>query len=371
MAQPTGGPDKHAASEDAFDVVHADTLRFFPELVRDLGGDPEHLLLEVGSDPAVLRDGEPVGYRLIANLLEHAAVRLRCPDFGMRLASRQGGGVFGPVGDVMRHSETFGDGLRFVVNHGHAHSLAARVRMEPDAAPGAVFVGHDILIDWLPHRRQAIEQCLLLGHLNAVETTAGKARVREARFRSQPLSPPATYRRYFGCDVRFDQHADGIVFREEDLSCPLAQRDAASYARARSFIETHLPPAAPPVRTQVRAVLQQLIETSRCSKERVAAELHMHPRTLYRRLIAEDTSFEAIKDEVRRDMALGYLSASTFSLQRIAEKVGYSEHSVLTRSCSRWFSASPREVRRSLLDSQPAELQARPLPIVPRCRDEA
>jgi AraC-like DNA-binding protein len=233
-----------------------------------------------------------------------------------------------------------------------------------------VFVGHDILVDQLPIKRQAIEQFLLLAHLNAVETTGGRARVQEASFRFQPLSSRSTYQRYFGCDVRFDQSADGVVFSEEDLHCPTVLPDAQLYAKATSFVEANFPRIKPPMRTQVRAVIVQWIETTECNKERVAAELHMHPRTLHRRLNAEGTCFEKIKDEIRRDIALGYLRATGLSLQRIAEKVGYAEHSVLTRSCSRWFAASPREVRRHMTDSELRWQSLSSPQIVPKCRDE-
>jgi AraC-like DNA-binding protein len=303
------GNQESVEQEAAFDLVHADTLRFFPDLVRELGGDPAQLLLELGLDSGFLSNGQPAGYRVIANLMEHAAARLRCPDLGLRLATLQGGG-----------------------------SVPSRRR---------VFVGHDILVDRLPIKRQAIEQFLLLAHLNAVEITGGKARVREARFRFQPLSSPSIYRRYFGCDVRFDQSLDGVVFSDIDFNCPTINPDPQLHSKATSFIDSHFLRRKPPIRAQVRAVILQFIETTDCNKERVAAELHMHPRTLHRRLSVEGTCFEKIKDGVRRDVALGYLRATGLSLQRIAEKVGYAEHSVLTRSCSRWFAASPREVRRN------------------------
>ena len=57
--------------------------------------------------------------------------------------------------------------------------------------------------------------------------------------------------------------------------------------------------------------------------------LGIHPRTLQRRLRAENDSFEAIKDSVRRDVALRYLCQSDLPLSRIAEMLGYSETSVL------------------------------------------
>jgi AraC-like DNA-binding protein len=96
---------------------------------------------------------------------------------------------------------------------------------------------------------------------------------------------------------------------------------------------------------QVRGVVLQYIGTQHCTNERVAAALHLHPRTLHRRLTAEGSSFRAVKDAVRRDLALYYLQKTDFDLTRIAERIGYSEHSVLTRSCQRWFATTPRTMR--------------------------
>jgi len=335
-----------AEPDAAFDRVHADILRFFPRLVTELGGDPQALARRVGIDLPVLSQGiATVGYRSMVNLLEFAAEELQCPDFGMRLAALQGSAVFGPMGEVMKHSRTFGEALRYVAKHCHAHSLAARVRLEPDPLGGKLFAGHEILVDRLPNKRQAIEQVLLLGHLIAMEITGGQARVREVHFRSQRLAPLATYRSYFGCEVRFDQMEDGVIFRDQDLLCPVINRDVRLYERASMFVDTNFARVTPPLHARVRGLVLQFIEAENCSKERVAAQLHLHPRTLLRRLKAEGKCFEEIKDEVRRDMALGYLQGTDLPLRRIAEKIGYAEHSVLTRSCSRWFAATPRELR--------------------------
>jgi AraC-like DNA-binding protein len=313
-------------------------------LVMQLGGDPQSLLRHVGLTLSDLSPASTLGYRPIVNLLEYAAEELQCPDFGLRLATLQGRTVLGPMGPVMRNSKTLGEALSYVAKHCHAHSLAARIRLEHDRINGRLFVGHEILLDRLPNRRQAIEQLLLLGQLNAMEITGGRARVREVHFRSQRLSSLRTLRRYFGCPIRFDQKEDGIIFNEQDLLCSIVDPDLQLYERATTYIDTTFTRGAP-AHARVRGVILQYIETDDCSKERVAAELHLHPRTLLRRLKAEGKCFEEIKDEVRRDMTLGYLQGTDLPLRRIAEKIGYAEHSVLTRSCSRWFSASPREVR--------------------------
>jgi AraC-like DNA-binding protein len=93
-----------------------------------------------------------------------------------------------------------------------------------------------------------------------------------------------------------------------------------------------------------RSVARFLIDGP-CTTRRVAAALGLHPRTLQRRLREEGASFEAIKDGVRRELALSYLQRPDMTLTRVTEILGYSESSVLSRSCQRWFSASPRKLR--------------------------
>ena len=48
------------------------------------------------------------------------------------------------------------------------------------------------------------------------------------------------------------------------------------------------------------------------------------------------------------EVALRYLEQPEVSLVRVTEILGYSETSVLSRSCHRWFCASPRELRNGL-----------------------
>lgn len=334
-----------SAGAEMFDVVHAPLLRGFPELVVELGGDADRLLRTVSIDPAD-RDDAGTTYRQMIALMESAAAELGCPDFGMRLAKRQtGAGMFGPLGQVMRNSRTFGEALAYVGDHNYAHSLAARVwqkRMTPD---GMIFSGHDILLDGIPVKSQAIEQILLMGHLAAMEITGGQARVRGVHVRHQPVSPPRTYQRNFGCEVRFGQQEDGVFFSEADLASPIVNPDGDAYRSMTAFIDRRFTRHQPPLQAQVRGVVMRFLGTDLCANDQVAAELNLHPRTLHRRLKAEGTSFQRIKDEVRRDVMLYYLRQTKFDIARISEKLGFAEQSVMTRTCNRWFAASPTKVR--------------------------
>jgi AraC-like DNA-binding protein len=337
MLQPEGG--------EAFDVVHAKMLRFFPDLVRTLDGDPEQLMAKVGIQAGDVLSAGEVTYRQVLDLLELAATTLRCPDFGLRLATLQSGRVFGPLGAVMRNSRTFGEALDYVISHSAAHSQAARIWLRRWPEHAAVFVGHDILLDNAPLRSQAMELLLLVGHLSANEITGGGARARKIFFRHQPISSLKTYRRYFGCEVLFDQNVDGVVYSERDLAAPIATRDAGVYEAATSFVDARFICGRAPLHAQARSVIMQFLGTTLCRSERVAAELDLHPQTMLRRLKAEGTSFQKIKDEVRRDLMAYYLRATDLEFGRISQRLGFAEQSVMTRSCNRWFLASPTKLR--------------------------
>ncbi|MDR2857511.1 MAG: AraC family transcriptional regulator [Novosphingobium sp.] len=325
---------------EVFDVVHARILRFFPELVEELGGDAAALLARAGIDPAS-RSGAT--YRQTIRLMERAAADLACPDFGMRLARLQGGGMFGPLGLAMKNSRTFGDALEYVSKHTYAHSLAARIRLT--RFPAGAFSAHDILLEGVPVKTQLIEQIILVGHLSAMEITGGHARVRRVHFRHQPVSPPKTYRRYFGCEVRFGQQEDGVLFAAADLACRVVDPDAAAFERVAAYIASAFPRHLPPLHAQVRGVVMQYLGSERCTNNGVAAELNLHPRTLHRHLRAEGASFQKIKDDVRRDVMLYYLRQTRLDFTRISERLGFAEQSVMTRCCRRWFGAPPTRVR--------------------------
>jgi hypothetical protein len=235
LGQPSS--DQQDETGEAFERVHARFLRLFPDLVAELGGESGPLMARAGIDSESLFAGKTEAtYRQMVRLLELAATECNCPDFGMRLAKRQGGGgMFGPLGLVMKNSKTFGDALHYVSEHTYAHSLAARIWLLRSAGDKTLFAGHDILLDRMPNKSQAMEQILLAGHLAAMDITGGRARVRRVHFRHQPVSSLRVYRRYFGCEIRFGQNEDGVVFSERDLASPIAGPGFASL-RDRHFI---------------------------------------------------------------------------------------------------------------------------------------
>jgi AraC-like DNA-binding protein len=342
--------------QGAVPVARAETLTGFPRLVAQLGGDAAAMLQRAQIDPAVLDDANGlVPFRALVHLLERAATELDCADFGVRLAGMQGPAkIFSPVGVAMRNSPTLGDALRYCVDNVHVYCNALRVAFEaPAESPGAL-LRFDVLIDRLPHQQQMLEYTLALMH-NVVPLISGEsAHVREIWFTHAPIAPLKAYLAHFRCKVRFEQPVNGLLFDERDLKAEIPNPDRQLYQLATGFIDVRFPKAHNTLTVHVRSLIGRLLRDEDSSLDNVAAILGMHPRTLQRRLREEGQSFETMKDGVRRDTALQFLRHNRIPLIHVAEAVGYAEVSTLSRSCYRWFAASPRQMRTRL--SSGAEL---------------
>ncbi len=78
-----------------------------------------------------------------------------------------------------------------------------------------------------------------------------------------------------------------------------------------------------------------------------AGALHLAPRTLHRRLREEGTGFREIRDALRRELALAWLSRNGRSIAEVALELGYSEPSAFFRSFQGWTGVAPSVYRRS------------------------
>jgi AraC-like DNA-binding protein len=163
-----------------------------------------------------------------------------------------------------------------------------------------------------------------------------------------PVASPATYRRHLGVGVEFRAHVAALAIDRDDLDLPLGERNEELHAFAVNYLDVQFPTRQTPLLVQVRRVIERLLGTGACGYNEVADALSIHPRTLQRHLREEGTTFEDIKDEARRDLALRYLGHADMPLKQVSILLDYSEQSALNRSCQRWFRTTPRDLRARL-----------------------
>jgi AraC-like DNA-binding protein len=95
------------------------------------------------------------------------------------------------------------------------------------------------------------------------------------------------------------------------------------------------------VRSAVEARMLADLHEGTLSMDRIARDLGMSRQTLYRRLKDEGATFASVHDDLRRRMAMDYLSARKVSVGETAYLLGFSEASAFVRAFRRWTGASP------------------------------
>ncbi|CQD11238.1 transcriptional regulatory protein [Mycolicibacterium conceptionense] len=103
----------------------------------------------------------------------------------------------------------------------------------------------------------------------------------------------------------------------------------------------------------MRSLVRQILPTGPVGLNDVARHIGLHPKALQRRLLAENATFADLVDQTRRDVAQRLLLDTDLGLDQVCRQLGYSEQSVLTRSCKRWFGSTPTAYRKARTGSAP------------------
>jgi AraC-like DNA-binding protein len=72
----------------------------------------------------------------------------------------------------------------------------------------------------------------------------------------------------------------------------------------------------------------------------------MSTQTLHRRLKDSATSYQKIKDNLRRNRAIQMLIHEKLSIEKVSEAVGFGESRSFTRAFKHWTGLTPREYRK-------------------------
>jgi AraC-like DNA-binding protein len=339
-----------AIAPEAATTLPAIALTGFRALVGDIGGNPAALLAEAGIDPAA--PDQPDGaipLLALAVLLDRCAATLGCPDFAMRLAARQEAlRMIAPFERLYTHAPTLREAFAWSALHNQIYSTAIRVATIHDTERQLYAQRYQLPGEGLPLFRQLAELVLLLSQDAVVAMSGGLIRSHEIWLSHPAIASPAVYRAHFQAVVKFGQEFDGLFFTEADIDARLIIADQAVFRSEQDLLSARFPQRTADFANRVREAIKELLAEDRCSRDELAAWLNTSVSTLHRRLGEIGHSFESLRDEVRRNLALRYLLCTDLPLTDVAARLGYADPSVLTRSCRRWFDAAPTAVRQGL-----------------------
>jgi len=150
------------------------------------------------------------------------------------------------------------------------------------------------------------------------------------------------YKQLLGCDVAFNQTCDAFVFDEYDMDMELLGANSEEYDKSVEQLKKILFSLNLSDTTEDSVINIFVKNTGHlCTLEDVAQRMLITPRTLQRRLRAEDLSFQSLRDNWLGQQATNYLKQDKLSVEVTATLLGYSDTANFRRSFKRWFGLPP------------------------------
>lgn len=152
------------------------------------------------------------------------------------------------------------------------------------------------------------------------------------------------YDRVFRAPVLFNSGANQLVFSSKQLQRPVISYDRSLYVVFNQLLkEKKNRSGATRVTDQLRHLVLSEFKGQVPSIEILASRLNLTTRSLQRRLSDEDTSFRVFIAEIKKELAIQFLSQPKTRVNEVASLLGYSESSSFRRAYKSWTQKTPRQ----------------------------
>lgn len=166
----------------------------------------------------------------------------------------------------------------------------------------------------------------------------------ELCFDFPPPANPGLYEQLAGCPVAFSRSSNQaflpLTHAGQSRAADRAHVFVSQTARTDFDLEDDRE-----VAVQVRHLV--LKDPGRHSSlESIAANLGLSARSLRRQLQRAGFSFSDIRNDVRKEFALRYLTGTRMPLEKIAARLGYSDQASFSKAFRSWTGRTPGQIRR-------------------------
>lgn len=162
---------------------------------------------------------------------------------------------------------------------------------------------------------------------------------------------PEKYQRLFDCPVCFCSGDNVLKFPAECLEWPIVQNEDSLKEFLRNapyqLVTSKTTVGQQGLSLEVKKLLEDKLHSEFPGIEIIARQLNMSSRTLHRHLQKEGTSFQQLKDEIRRDAAVAYMNRPELTVNAVSMLMGFHDTSAFYRAFKKWTGLSPGDFRRT------------------------
>jgi len=318
--------------------------------------DPAPLLQRAGLSEQDMNNQENrISSSAQAKLLEFAAEALHDPALGFHLATEVDPRELGLPFYVASAAKDLGEAIELFARYLRIVNEAVRVKLTRQNGDLAV----ELHLVGVPRFRAGhnAEFGVAVIVKSLREITGRTVHPTKITFVHMRSSGFREFERFCGCPVEFGGSSDELVFSNQSLATPLITEDVHLLDALRPICDEaaqQRETAPGTLRALVENEAQKLLPHGRAQRHNVAKKLAMSTRTLARRLASEGTTFEEVVDELRRSLALQYITMPSISLSQIAWLLGYEGSTSFNHAFRRWTGGPPSAARVQRLLPAPA-----------------
>ena len=311
----------------------------FDEL-SDLGVSKSEILQSAG-----LKPGDDLKYYERVALFRSAYNHSEDPTTALKAGQRQEIENYGAYGYALATSETLEDAWRIGGKFFTMSGAVLRISLDIEGNRGT----------WRSHNAQSLGNILpFVAEFWRSSQSKMFSLILGRDFPSTHMSFPypaprhaKLYERIFKCPIVFDSEVMEWGFDASVLKEPCARADAATAQLCEAFCEQFVSNSGGKSvfqREVLRACARNL-ESGSLDALSVAKALNLSTRTFYRKLKAEDMSYQTLSDNIRKSVAVEYLRNTNIRIEEIASRCGYQDISNFRKAFKRWTGRSPSSFR--------------------------
>lgn len=150
------------------------------------------------------------------------------------------------------------------------------------------------------------------------------------------------------CNMRFGESSYSVRIAKETVASAITTRNSTNFSLYNKMLRDMVEPAAPMTQTQCTLMFieESIVESKRVTVDRAAEAVNMSPRTLARRLEAENTSFQALLLRKKTELAYQYLRYTRKPINHIATQLGYETTNSFSRAFKKISGVTPLAFRK-------------------------
>ncbi len=320
--------------------LSTDYVRIFVQLVEEKGILAKDILANTQIDPLYINKAPYISSLQLTQLIENSSQLLNDPDWGLQFGERLHTGAHGLLGHISTSASNSLESLKV-----HQQFLQIRnqmVSIDYQLQPQSVVIIFNIHSNIERQRRPIIDGCIS----GLISTLATKLQLKSVNIPIQFTYPKPDkidlHKKLLGNHITFGSKQNSVELPLHLLTQPNASANPGVFHLVKQQSEAALAKFSQQ-NSLSHIISQHFLESPETllTQENMAKKINMTPRTLRRRLLQEGVNYQEIQNSVRKTIAIQYLKSTSWTLQEISDRLGYSEEVNFSRAFKRWVGVSP------------------------------